>query len=620
MLHGGGFAPPVPLPLPAPVAMSPRPCTPVPSQGLVGNTRAGRKAARAAAATAGAQGSAVDVREEAKLQSCIATLWAAFEAMGEAGNFWGDYMALSPATRPQFRAMTAETLRECPLSTLRGACGVLKRWQAWALEAEAPWTNPSAIVVALWLRSLRTRGPTAAHGALRTLAWLELRIGMRMSTSVALVKQQGSVVGGHTPVQAVLLRVRVWAYLEDMVASANPFVRGLCLAWLLCTSGALRFAHLQRSVLLRMTPCGMFLRASRGKARTKGVRAPMEWSAPRLGLTGVDLGHHLDRHLALIGSRGYLLPDFGPKMCGLANAQFWQPHAMSLPKFMTASASLLQGPPANLTPAQVNDITSYSCRRTLPSLSDRAGFEVTERVLLGGWTDKGGMAGDITKEARRLAMPMLYSDHKQLIQLRVKYELLEGVRLAVAALSRARGEAFAFDPDWDDVSAYWPQRSVTKAATDLAFRAGLNLLVEKRCLGSMTPLAVAPATPFLLVHAPGTPAQGPPGSARSSSDSSASTSSSSSTASTRSARSASALPALSMALPWLLSRGKNGHLHFCKLGDQEGRTQCGRELLRPESGSTLAEAFATGKPWSPRCYAALPAKARAGLLEASQVA
>ena len=191
----GGFAPPVPLPLPAPVAMSPRPCTPVPSQGLVGNTRAGRKAARAAAATAGAQGSAVDVREEAKLQSCIATLWAAFEAMGEAGNFWGDYMALSPATRPQFRAMTAETLRECPLSTLRGACGVLKRWQAWALEAEAPWTNPSAIVVALWLRSLRTRGPTAAHGALRTLAWLELRIGMRMSTSVALVKQQGSIVG-----------------------------------------------------------------------------------------------------------------------------------------------------------------------------------------------------------------------------------------------------------------------------------------------------------------------------------------------------------------------------------------------------------------------------------------
>ena len=190
----------------------------------------------------------------------------------------------------------------------------------------------------------------------------------------------------------------------------------------------------------------------------------------------------------------------------------------------------------------------------------------------------------------------------------------------MAALSRARGEAFAVDPDWDDVSAYWPQRSVTKAATDLAFRAGLNLLVEKRCLGSMTPLAVAPATPFLLAHAPGTPAQGPPGSARSSSDSSSSTSSSSSTASTRSARSASVLPALSMALPWLLSRGKNGHLHFCKIGDQEGRTQCGRELLRPESGSTLAEAFATGKPWSPRCYAALPAKARAGLLEASQVA
>ena len=57
-------------------------------------------------------------------------------------------------------------------------------------------------------------------------------------------------------------------------------------------------------------------------------------------------------------------------------SSFFQPYAMTLPKLMPATSALLQGPPANLTPAQVSDISSYSCRRTLPSLADRASLEV----------------------------------------------------------------------------------------------------------------------------------------------------------------------------------------------------------------------------------------------------
>ena len=272
------------------------------------------------------------------------------------------------------------------------------------------------------------------------------------------------------PVQAVLLRARVWAHFEGLLTSGSPYVRAVALAWLLCTAGAMRFAHLQRSTVLRMTPVGVFLRAARGKARTKGVRKPLEWTLPRVGLTGVDYGTHLDSHLELIGAgRGYIVPDVGPRMGGLAGAEFFKDCAMPLPKLMSLICALLQAPPISLTAAEVSDITSYSWRRTLPSLADRAGFSSTERILLGGWADAGGGVGDLTREARRLAMPMLYSDLKMVMQLRVKHEFLEVVRVAVSSLSQSKGSAAALDPDWDELEAFWPARELTKTATDALF-------------------------------------------------------------------------------------------------------------------------------------------------------
>ena len=64
---------------------------------------------------------------------------------------------------------------------------------------------------------------------------------------------------------------------------------------------------------------------------------------------------------------------------------------------------------------------------------------------------------------------MLYSDLKMVMQLRVKHELLEGVRLAVSSLSQSKGSAAALDPDWDELEAFWPARELTKTATDALF-------------------------------------------------------------------------------------------------------------------------------------------------------
>ena len=578
-----------------------------------------RKTARAAATAASFSGAAVDEKENAAMRAKATILWDAFVDIGAAGKHYEDFAALNPASKAGFKAMLLAGFAEMPLATLRGACCALRRWREWAAQAEADWWAPSAVHVALWLRSLRPRGPTAAHGALANLAWLEARIGLRASTDTLLVKQQGSVAGGHVPVQAVLLRARVWAHFEGLLTSTCPYVRAVALAWLLCTAGAMRFAHLQRSTVLRMTPVGVFLRAARGKARTKGVRSPLEWTLPRLGLTGVDYGTHLDRHLALVGSgRGYIVPDIGPRNLGLAGASFFQDYAMPLPKLMSLTCSLLQAPPISLSAAQVSDITSYSCRRTLPSLADRAGFGTTERILLGGWSGAGEGAGDLTKEAKRLAMPMLYSDLKMVMQLRVKHELLEGVRLAVAGLSQSKGSAAALDPDWEELEAFWPLREVSKASTDAVFLASTTQ-VKRGLASSSTPIAAAaPATPFMSAapFTPG-PAQAHSGS---SSRSSSSQSSSSSVSSSSGSSSASGLPTeLSMQVPWILSRGARSHLHLRAEGGNRGRG-CGRNFKRAEAGVGLNEALATGRKWCSRCFAALPDEARTALAAAARPA
>ena len=312
--------------------------------------RAGRKTASAAAAASSITGAAVDVKEAAAVQARADILWQAFIAIGEHGALFANYAALNMTYSAHFHDMLLANFKEVPLSTLRGVCSALRRWRDWAEQAEASWTAPTAILVALWLRSLRPRGPTAAHGALANLSWLEDRIGLRVWSSSPIVRQQGSIAGGHVPVQAVLLRVRVWVLFEEWLQASSPFIRAVALAWLLCTSGALRFAHLQRSTLLRTSPAGLFLRAARGKARTKGVRRPLDWTAPRLGLTGVDYGVFLDRHLGEVGQQGFLLPDIGPRRCSVLHAEHFQPWAMTLPKFMAITSSLLQGPPASLSP------------------------------------------------------------------------------------------------------------------------------------------------------------------------------------------------------------------------------------------------------------------------------
>ena len=62
---------------------------------------------------------------------------------------------------------------------------------------------------------------------------------------------------------------------------------------------------------------------------------------------------------------------------------------------------------------------------------------------------------------------------------------------------------------------------------------------------------------------------------------------------------------------WLLTNGKKGCLHIQVDGGEHNRSRCGRALRRPESGTGIEQALATGHVWSPRCFECLPEQAKA---------
>ena len=56
---------------------------------------------------------------------------------------------------------------------------------------------------------------------------------------------------------------------------------------------------------------------------------------------------------------------------------------------------------------------------------------------------------------------------------------------------------------------------------------------------------------------------------------------------------------------------RKGAMHLCSLAGIADETECGRRLRDPEFGSGLEEAVASGRTWSPRCYARLPSDLQA---------
>ena len=108
------------------------------------------------------------------------------------------------------------------------------------------------------------------------------------------------------------------------------------------------------------------------------------------------------------------LPDFDPVGATFAQARGWRATPMSPDKILKQSRRLFLG--AGFPVQRVIEIKGlYAARRVLPTLALRSRLSAPELLLNGDWS--------VTKEAKRTAMPFLYSDSKLWQQAALRAEL-----------------------------------------------------------------------------------------------------------------------------------------------------------------------------------------------------
>eukprot|EP00435_Cladocopium_sp_Y103_P072039 s1255_g39.t1 len=514
----------------------------------------------------------LQLREKRVVEDAASALWSLFLDIGACGRLWSEYVVLTPSDQQQFANMFFDEMCLVAPTTLQAALRLMRRWRRHCEECEVePWKS-SSIHVAIWLRSLRERGPTAPHGAFSTLKWLEKKLGVDFHTSCDRVRGQSAVPQNHVESQATPLTLKMILGLESLLTSRNHAVSGLALAWILLTFAVLRFAHLQRSVISRVLDNGIAATASLGKRRTQGRRRPFEWRAPRWGVTGCDIGaavhEQLARSFGVSPQPGFFLPDILPSRCTLQNATGFSARPMSLGRFSRLSQHLFQQPPFSLTGMEAAAVTSYSARRVFPTIAELARLDPHELLLVGDW--KGARKG-----GQDISMPLRYADQKLHTSLSVKTELVCIIQ-HVSAQNPAHS-------DWAELSGFFPPRLVSR-------QQAAHVLQNGRA-------AIYLPEPVAAVR----------GNDHSSSSSDSSTSDTDSDSS--SVDTVANEAADSSEVQWLLSKGPKGHLHICKplqLQTKRWHTQCNRGLKDPDIGVGLEDAFSTGRQWSPRCFSSLP--------------
>ena len=149
----------------------------------------------------------------------------------------------------------------------------------------------------------------------------------------------------------------------------------------------------------------------------------------------------------------FLLYDFLPARASLSAVTAYAPRAMPMARFVSFTRRLLLTSRLGLSKYDLKRITTYSARRVLPSVADAAGCSVSERLAVGAWSDPAP-DGSLQVQARRLAMPIRYSEQRINIAASIKARLVRGVASALSSYS-VSGTA-SDDPSWDQVLKFLP--------------------------------------------------------------------------------------------------------------------------------------------------------------------
>ena len=555
----------------------------------------------------------------------IQILWGWFTSAAENSTLW----------EPDFTDLDAlddrRTLQEAlwfnlPVSSLRAYTAEIVRWSDWCSDKQVVWTRPTVTDAAKYVKESAVRGDTVAAATLAHMGWLQRELGLRLHADAAFVKKQSIPAIPHVPKQKQDPRVKVIIALEDLSQSANVFVAGIGGAGALLWCAAIRFAHLQRSAVKKITPWFIEGEAARGKPRKQGRRKPFPWTASRYGIAGHDYFKPLDRLHTLLRDviaddpeyHQYLLPDYIPAGAPIDCVEAVRAEKMSGPRFIYYVKTLLQAPPYNITEADLRDIAGHAFRHGLVTLAQRLMLPPHVLINLGLWAG-GDPLESGAAASRKLAMPMLYSSEKLATQATGRTELVRGLRRAVIDFVRsehghqgkkvtlgryARDERF--NPTLDDLAQYYPDQQQVQFETAAWIRAKLTdvghpagALEGALSRGDIIPL------PVLDTQDNGDEDECDTQGATQESDS-------------ESGESGSESRMDPDTFCWACTQNLDGRLHLIdEAADPclDGMaTRCGRRLRLPISGQGAYEARESGRRFSPRCRARLSSPVRAALV------
>ena len=193
--------------------------------------------------------------------------------------------------------------------------------------------------------------------------------------------------GGLPPEQRAASDPEVHVRLDCLLTGlpeADPTRIVVAIIQLLWMS-VLRFQHMQRSIPLRLTTHFLYGVCWKGKGKP-GYR----WACPRHGPTGADVGRVIwDNWVSL--PKGANEPPFG--------LMYDNGVPLSLAQFHTASRAVLAN---GLGMKDADIFSSYSLRRSMPTLAEMNGTHPDDADALGDWTS-----------ARSCKMRIRYADNRE---------------------------------------------------------------------------------------------------------------------------------------------------------------------------------------------------------------
>jgi hypothetical protein len=245
----------------------------------------------------------------------------------------------------------------------------------------------------------QSTAPARVHNSLR---WMVRNLHLRLPAMHLLAPGAKQARLGHEAGQAAVIEPSMLWQVEAMMVG---MLKAGHEAWLCVFAlwaqamGCLRFRHVQRSMLVKLTGSSMVFWCSRGKQQA--VRTGFQWLIPRRTVVEqFDVG-------AAVLTTVMAARQAGLQPTGIV-FDLRSGEGLSPLGALQHVRSRLQGEVDN-----VEDLTTYSFRRFGPSWALLVGLETEELVAMGDWQDK----------APGSQMPLRYAATRAAVSRRVKHTL-----------------------------------------------------------------------------------------------------------------------------------------------------------------------------------------------------